>query len=384
MSRTIYICIKTHGFIVPSKETNPNIVESTVSYLTPPRELIVTKFNIACPGTTGFNFSPECSKAKQLLDANPNIDQNTVLKTISEELQNSFPNRVKIDKTLYNQRANPFRDTSTNSSKYSGIIETDQLLNKIYQIDEDISKEIFSIDILNGQFKEQNILNYNFLQKNIKGFSKFFVEDDWFTLSNGTKVLYELSLTDLLLLLVNLKITNVCLIDPSCSINMGNITSARASRGMKRSYINSLQNSNIQVDSSNSSSTNPCYNCVVGTVNAGINCCKKTANYLTTAPVSMRMEQRYNQGDSVYIMVNGKRCHGNIRQINGNNAIVDIDPDCSNGISSQTVRLDQLEKMGGRKIKTRRNKKGKMKNNKRNKTTKKYRRKRTLKNKYTN
>ena len=383
MSRTIYICIKTHGFIVPTKETNPNIVESTVSYLTPPRELTVTKFNIACPGTTGFNFSPECSKAKQLLDINPNIDQNTVLKTISEELQNSLPNRVKIDKTLYNQKANPFRDTSTNSSKYSGIIETNKLLNKIYQIDEDISKELFSIDILNGPFKEQNILNYDFLKQNINGFSKFFVEDDWFTLSNGTKVLYQLSLTDFLLLLVNLKITTVCLIDPSCSINMGNVESARASRGMKRSYINSLQNSNIEINSSDSSSTNQCYNCVVGTVNSGINCCKKTANYLTTAPVSMRMEQRYNQGDSVYIMVNGRRCPGIIQQINSNNAIVEIDPACSNGISTQTVSLDTLKKIqGGRKIKTKINKKGKMKN-KRNKTTKKYRRKRTLK-KYKN
>ena len=63
--------------------------------------------------------------------------------------------------------------------------------------------------------------------------------------------------------------------------------------------------------------------------------------------------------------------------------IVEIDPACSNGIRTQTVSLDTLKKIqGGRKIKTKINKKGKMKN-KRNNTTQKYRRKRTLK-KYKN
>ena len=169
------------------------------------------------------------------------------------------------------------------------------------------------------------------------------------------------------------------------------------------------------------SNTQKCINCYDQIHESGINCCEQTGQLLETGAhnvskgakffipsasvKSQHMDSRYqysdqdqvrsermnpryqdqglNQYDSVYIMVNGKRCQGNIQQINGNNAIVEIDPACSNGIRTQTVSLDTLKKIqGGRKIKTKINKKGKMKN-KRNKTTKKYRRKRTLK-KYKN
>jgi hypothetical protein len=410
-TQTTYICIHTHGTIIPTEQPNPNRTETTVSYLIPPTNLTVNKLSIACPGTTGFGDSPEYSKLKALLNKDPYITPEVVTPILIDTFNESKQSRIMYDRSLAMQGNSSYRDTTTSGVNCSAELENERIINKVYDIDTNDLPIGITIEIMNGQFKGQNILSYNFLRTNLPKLPIYDDDDDWYISNTNEKIYKKISLDNLLKILASLKLKNVYLLDPSCNVS----GTSRDSRAFKLNYMRTKNqdpyqlsrkttNSVTQVEMPTHTKRDQCINCVEETLKYGSNCCKGTGkllatgatniskgtNYLSQIPVSsMRMDSRtvkkYNQGldykqyDSVYIMVNGRRCQGNIRQVNGNNAIVDIDPDCSNGISTQTVSLDQLEKMGGRKIKTKRNKKGKMKNNKRNKTTKKYRRKRTLK-----
>ena len=285
-----YICIKLHGGVCTAENFNPNRVETTPNRIYPPRGLQVTKFNIAVPGTVGLSNSLECAEAKETLNRNPLISEDELTDIIFEVYKNDIPRRRKISKGL--TKGTIFTETSMGSIPKYPPLEPDnenQLIEKEYTVDATFDNNLHSIEILNGKYKGQNILEESFFKNNIlKGIET--TSDEWHTFyEENLTVFKKITLNNLLGSLLSLKLKNVYIIDPTCS-NGIYLTTARENRGLKYE-VGRLQNfpslrrktsGEISGENPNSQQSN-CTKCDDTTLSSQIyNCCAKTINAVTS------------------------------------------------------------------------------------------------------
>ena len=303
-----YICIKLHGGLCTAENTNPNRVETTPNRIYPPRGLKVTKFNIAVPGTVGLNNSLECARAKDLIEDNPLISPDELTDSIFEVYKNSISERRKISKKL--TKGTIFTETSMGSIPKDPPLEPDsynQLFEKEYIIDHDFDNNLHSIEILNGPYKGQNILEESFFKRNIlKGIKT--TSDEWHTfVDENLTVFKQITLFNLLGALLSLNIKQVYIIDPSCS-NGIYLKTARENRGLKYEVKRQANFSNMRRQTSGEViGENPniqqsnCNNCDDSSLSSKLyNCCSKTVNVVkdtvmraVNQPVeSQKMEKR--------------------------------------------------------------------------------------------
>jgi hypothetical protein len=303
-----YICINLHGGVCTAENSNPNRVETTPNRIYPPRGLKVTKFTISIPGTVGLNNSPECSTAKDLLRDNPLISADELTNIIFEVYKNSIKKRRQISKGL--TQGTEYTETSMGSIPKKPPLEPDsenQLFEKEYIIDYDFNNNLHSIEILNGPYKGQNILEESFFKRNIlKGIKT--TPDEWHTFDDENLTVFkQITLLNLLGALVALNIKQVYIIDPSCS-NGIYLKTARENRGLKyevkrqENFPNMRRQTSGEVigENPNIQQLN-CNNCDDTSISSKLyNCCTKTANVVkdtvmraVNQPVeSQKMEKR--------------------------------------------------------------------------------------------
>lgn len=229
-----YICINMHGSLYPTSNT-----DFTPIKLANPTFMNVQKFSITFPGTTGFNDSPECMKAKELIHREEFITPKRMETELMKTYNKSISERKKDDLSI-KKKSDPkqhISDTSRYSIPCQEFMEPQQgvFFFKSYEIEQDYDANLFSIAILNGRFAGSNILDYNFLSTyypSILGVDP----SELFTYPNGLRVLKEIELSELLYLLYSIGITNVFIIDPSCSNNI-DAKNLRDERRMKRAEI---------------------------------------------------------------------------------------------------------------------------------------------------
>ena len=276
-----YICINLHGGVCTAENSNPNRVETTPNRIYPPRGLKVTKFNISVPGTVGLNNSLECASAKDLLRDNPLISADELTDTIFRVFKNSISERRKISKVL--TKGTIFTETSMGAIPKTPPLEPDsenQLFEKEYVIDYDFDNNLHSIEILNGPYTGQNILEESFFKRNIlKGIKT--TPDEWHTFDDENLTVFkQITLLNLLGALAALNVKQVYIIDPSCS-NGIYLKTARENRGLKYEVKRQENFPNMRRQTSGEvTGENPnCNNCDDASLSSKLyNCCTKTAN----------------------------------------------------------------------------------------------------------
>jgi len=255
----IYICIRTHGAVIPNDEDREKgvLASEIISYLqVDPAKLIVNKFNIACPGKTGFNLSPECVEASRLLGMHYTrrslgVTSEEMTESLLQIYEESIPKRHVNDTANIKevQKANLENHTSEAISRdvvCSGLgptFETNEtdFTNKMFLSDLVSSAELYTIDVLNGPFKGQNIIDRKFFIENElasldishKYYQNYLDDRVWGTILDAEdgevvldkageirQVLNKISLSELLVILKYLGMTNVYIIDPSCGVNL--------------------------------------------------------------------------------------------------------------------------------------------------------------------
>jgi hypothetical protein len=290
-----YLCINLHGGVCTAENPNPNRVETTPNRIYPPRGLKVTKFNITIPGTVGLNNSLECSTAKVLLEENPLISADELTDNIFEVYKNDIPRRRKVSKGL--TKGTIFTETSMGSIPKEPPLEPDsfnQLFEKEYTIDDNFDNNLHSIEILNGPYKGQNILEESFFKTYIlKGIKT--TPDEWHTfVDENLTVFKQITLLNLLGALVSLKLSNVYIIDPSCS-NGIYLKTARENRNLTNEVRRQAKFPNMRRQTSGEvTGENPntqqsnCNNCDDTTISSKLyNCCKKTATVVKNTVMSV-------------------------------------------------------------------------------------------------
>jgi len=241
MDGLIYICIATHGAFISSRHQNSLLMRTEHSTISPPRDLNVTKFTIAVPGTTGQNFSAECKKAYELLKRNPDYPQEKMTQKLKEIFIESIPSRKATNQEWRDKKEAFWVDTAASPS-LSGKIETgSRFMNKSFQVDESPSSKLYSVKILNGPLRGSNIIEYDFLLRSGVDLYKLRINENRFTtLSNGKKLLIDFTLDDLFKILVELGINDVYIIDPSCNVDDEHLDETqqdfRANRAARRTY----------------------------------------------------------------------------------------------------------------------------------------------------
>ena len=273
-----YICINTHGALYPSSTDDYTPIK-----LANPTFMNVEKFTITFPGTTGFGGSEECEKAKELTESEEFITSKRMETELKKTYFENIPKRRRMDSIIKKSNLEEhIGDVSKSSIPYHEPMEPQQgaFFFKSYEIDQIYTRNLFSIDILNGRFAGSNILDYNFLSKY---YPSILAADssEFFTFPNGIRVLKEIELSELLYLLYSIGITNVFIIDPSCSNNI-DAKNLREERRMKRAEIqaraqkNSRSGTIISMDEpSTNSICKKCPTTAVATAAAaaGIACC---------------------------------------------------------------------------------------------------------------
>jgi hypothetical protein len=245
MTDYIYVCISVHGAFIPSRSTS--YITSHVSTIDPPRGLEVMKFTITVPGTTGQNFSDECAKANTVLSKNPSYDPEKMTALLTKTFQKTIPDRKANSQLLRNDKESMFGDTAANSAGISGVLETGKLVNKSFQVEPTPSLKLYSVKILNGQYRGQNIIEYDFLSQ-MSILHALQIDDSRFeTLKNGKKLLINFTLDELLNIILLLGIRYVYIIDPSCAVDDDNLESLRANRYARLVYSKDV-NSGIMPD----------------------------------------------------------------------------------------------------------------------------------------
>jgi len=235
----IYICINLHGGVFGSGP-----IKTSPGLLRPPPELSIQKLTINIPGTTGLNNKLEYRAAKELIKQNPNISPETMSTELIKVYKGSTEPRRRDD--LYwhtkekeqDKRTAIHRDSTLCSIEGQEFMEPNsegQFFNKIYEIDTRYQDELFSIEILNGDFQGNNIINRDFIFMYFPGHK--FSPDRWYTFPNGgPTVLKEINLDEIIMILFGIGIFNVFIIDPSCSNNYDSSV-AIGQRSMKRSAM---------------------------------------------------------------------------------------------------------------------------------------------------
>lgn len=234
----IYICINLHGGVFGSGP-----IKTSPELLRPPSELSIQKLTINIPGTTGLNNKLEYRAAKELIKKNPNISPETMTRELIKVYKDSIPTRRQDDLWWYNKekeqdkRTAIYRDSTLCSIEGQQFMEPNskgQFFSKTYEIDPLYDDELFSIEILNGPFEGNNMINRDFIEMYFPG--HHFSRNRWYTFPNGTTVLKEINLDEIIIILVGIGIFNVFIIDPSCSSNFDSFT-ATGQRSMKRSAM---------------------------------------------------------------------------------------------------------------------------------------------------
>jgi hypothetical protein len=236
---TIYICINLHGGVFGSGP-----IKTSPELLRPPPELTIQKLTINIPGTTGLNNKLEYRAAKELIEKNPHVLPETMSRELIKVYKDSIPTRRRDDLYWHNkekeqdQRTAIYRDSTLCSIEGQQFMEPNskgQFFNKTYEIDTRFQDELFSIEILNGDFQGNNIINRDFIYMYFPG--HHFSPDRWYTFPNGgPTVLKEINLNEIIMILVGIGIFNVFIIDPSCSNNFDS-SLAIGQRSMKRSVL---------------------------------------------------------------------------------------------------------------------------------------------------
>ena len=235
----IYICINLHGGVFGSGP-----IKTSPGLLRPPPELSIQKLTINIPGTTGLNNKLEYRAAKELIKQNPNISPETMSTELIKVYKGSTEPRRRDD--LYwhtkekeqDKRTAIHRDSTLCSIEGQEFMEPNsegQFFNKTYEIDTRYQDELFSIEILNGDFQGNNIINRDFIYMYFPGHK--FSPDRWYTFPDGgPTVLKEINLDEIIMILFGIGIFNVFIIDPSCSNNYDSSV-AIGQRSMKRSAM---------------------------------------------------------------------------------------------------------------------------------------------------
>jgi len=259
----IYICIKTHGGVC-TVESEKGEVETTLEKIDIPKGLTVTKFNISIPGTSGLSLGEECPTVSKAFEDNPSISKEEMTNIIFNTYLNTLKNRREWTRKI--RKNEPFENWDmifyTAPPENPDILiepksyDPNKLLHKEYIVDDNYDKYLHSIEILNGEYKGQNILEQNFFLQNIlHGQRDKINPEEWHTFNEGNlTVLKEITIAELLDMLVKLNIKNVYIIDPSCSNNIY-ATSATQERYLKRSYMKNYQDKRKQPEQN-------CVNCV--------------------------------------------------------------------------------------------------------------------------
>jgi hypothetical protein len=425
MSDYIYVCISVHGAFIPSKSSS--YVTSHVSTIDPPRGLDVMKFTIAVPGTTGQNFSDECAKANTVLSKNPSYDPERMTDLLTKTFQKTIPDRKANSQLLRIDKESMFGDTAAKSEGISGILETGKLVNKSFQVDPTPSLKLYSVKILNGPYRGQNIIEYDFLSQ-MSILHALRIDDSRFqTLKNGKNLLIDFTLDELLNIILLLGIRYVYIIDPSCAVDDDNLESLRANRYARLVYSKDVSSgimpdqnqfvdhyvrdssgylappdNTVDIKKKGKKVSIPeniesCKKCPDG--KGGFNCCETVKEWFgmntkepkyqqvqlqeseyqelepepEPNPHSAAYQEQYKYRDAPIksqkmsssgnfkqyenVRVNGKV--GSIRNINGNNVVVDFQDGSSN-----TYKLNQITKIGGSKRTKKNRKKNKSKKNK--------------------
>ena len=235
----IYICINLHGGVFGSGP-----IKTSPGLLRPPPELSIQKLTINIPGTTGLNNKLEYRAAKELIKQNPQVSSETMTSELIKVYKDSTEPRRRDD--LYwhtkekeqDKRTAIHRDSTLCSIEGQEFMEPNsegQFFNKTYEIDTRYQDELFSVEILNGDFQGNNIINRDFIFMYFPGHN--FSPDRWYTFPNGgPTVLKEINLDEIIMILFGIGIFNVFIIDPSCSNNYDSSV-AIGQRSMKRSAM---------------------------------------------------------------------------------------------------------------------------------------------------
>jgi hypothetical protein len=235
----IYICINLHGGVFGSGP-----IKTSPGLLRPPPELSIQKLTINIPGTTGLNNKLEYRAAKELIKQNPQVSSETMTSELIKVYKDSTEPRRRDD--LYwhtkekeqDKRTAIHRDSALCSIEGQQFMEPNsegQFFNKTYEIDTRYQDELFSVEILNGDFQGNNIINRDFIFMYFPGHN--FSPDRWYTFPNGgPTVLKEINLDEIIMILFGIGIFNVFIIDPSCSNNYDSSV-AIGQRSMKRSAM---------------------------------------------------------------------------------------------------------------------------------------------------
>jgi hypothetical protein len=240
----IYICINLHGAVFGSGP-----VKSSPELLIPPEEIRIQKLTINIPGTTGLNTKLEYRAAKDLIERNPDISPETMATELLKVYKDSIPARRIEDLLLHQQEQAQhtavYRDSALCSISGQQFIEPNsegEIFNKTYEIDMNYFKELFSIEILSGELQGDNMINRDFIEMYFPG--HHFTPDRWYTFPNGTTVLKEINLDEIIMILVGIGFFNIFIIDPSCSNNFDSATST-GQRAMKRNVIRKSFNNKV-------------------------------------------------------------------------------------------------------------------------------------------
>jgi hypothetical protein len=234
----IYICINLHGAVFGSGP-----VKSSPELLIPPEEIRIQKLTINIPGTTGLNTKSEYRAAKDLIERNPDISPETMATELIKVYKDSIPARRVHDlywhkkETELDKRTAIYRDSTLCSISGQEFMEPNsegQFFNKTYEIDLYYPDALFSIEILSGELQGNNIINRDFIEMYFPGHP--FTPDRWYTFPDGTTVLKEINLDEIIMILVGIGLFNIFIIDPSCSTNYDSSV-AIGQRSMKRSAM---------------------------------------------------------------------------------------------------------------------------------------------------
>jgi hypothetical protein len=267
LDEVTYICIRTHGTVIPNteekREKKQKIASDILSYLAVnPEELMVWKFNIACPGTTGLSQSDECIKASQILNPLQNtrklssashITPKNMTDTLLSVYEGTIPERIETNRTntLNQQKSEqatgireegaryqdtvscpnyrPILETNVTDFENTNFVNTD-FVNKMFLLEENLSIELYSIDILNGPFKGMNIISREFFENpafnNLLHLSiphrheqNYADSKNWLIIDKVPRFLKQISLFELFVILKYIGLRNVYIIDPSCAVN---------------------------------------------------------------------------------------------------------------------------------------------------------------------
>ena len=237
-----YIYIHTHGNAEPTDPIEGNQTAIMISSLP---GINIQKFTIAHPGTLGMETGVELAAITQALEENTNMQPDMANYILDEAYKSSIKIRRKKDYIhhINPENVTPARDVSMTTTTWNRIepINGYFFLKNYMVIEGDGSYSFKGIEILNGPFKGQNILDFDFLIT----YSPELLQkkSDFIKIINGKKMLTLINTIELFRLLRNIGLFNVYIIDPTCSNNCRDNTIS-ANRLMAKKSVKTEKNLN--------------------------------------------------------------------------------------------------------------------------------------------